>query len=89
MKIKSGFVIEQVGNSYLAVATGERASTFRALIRLNATGAFLWRLLAEKNMSSEELLSSMLEEYDVTEELAKQDIAKFVELLEKADILDA
>ena len=89
MKIKSGFVIEQVGSSYLAVATGERASTFRALIRLNGTGAFLWRLLTEKDMSVDELLSCMLNEYDVTEELAKKDIEKFVELLEKADILDA
>ena len=89
MKIKSGFVIEQVGGSYLAVATGERAASFRALIRLNDTGAFLWRLLSEGDMTKEELLSRMLEEYDVTEELAKRDITKFLEMLLKADILDA
>ena len=89
MKIKTGFVIEQVGNSYLAVATGERAATFRALIRLNGTGAFLWRLLAENDMSEADLLSCMLEEYDVTEELASRDIATFIDLLKKADILDA
>lgn len=89
MKIKSGFVIEQVGGSYLAVATGERAASFRALIRLNDTGAFLWKLLSEGDMTKEELLSRMLEEYDVTEELAKRDITKFLEMLLKADILDA
>ncbi len=89
MRIKSGFVIEKVGNSYLAVATGARAATFRALIRLNATGAFLWNLLAERDMTESELLSRMLEEYEVTEELAAQDISKFIDLLKKAEILDA
>ena len=88
MKIKSGFVIEQVGGAYLAVATGERAATFRALVRLNGTGAFLWRLIAENDMTEEELLSSMLEEYDVEEQRAKHDIANFLDTLKKADILD-
>ena len=89
MKIKSGFVIEQVGSSYLAVATGERAATFRALVRLNSTGAFLWGLLSGGDVSREELVEKMLSEYEVERSIAERDIDNFISMLEKAEILDA
>ncbi len=88
MKIKSGFVVEKVGNRYLAVAIGERADDFNALIRMNGTGAFLWNLLAEKDMTKDELLSAMLDEYDVDTERAKADILAFLAALRGAGLLD-
>ena len=88
MKIKSGFVVEKVGNKYLAVAVGERADDFNALIRMNGTGAFLFNLLSEKDMTKEELLSAMLKEYDVDTERAKADILAFLTALNGAGLLD-
>ena len=89
MRIKNGFVIEKVGASYLAVATGERASEFNALIRLNGTGAFLWTLLTEQDRTEEELLELMLAEYDVDRDIAKRDIEMFKNQLLKGGLLDA
>ena len=88
MKIKEGFVIEKVGASYLAVATGKIADEFHALVRLNSTGAFLWYKLAEGERTRDELLSLMLDEYDVTPEVALRDITAFLESLRDAGILD-
>ena len=88
MKIKSGFVVEKVGNKYLAVAVGERADDFNALIRMNGTGAFLFNLMSEKDMTKEELLSAMLKEYDVDTERAKADILAFLTALNGAGLLD-
>lgn len=87
MKIKSGFVLEKVGNSYLAVAVGERAKDFSGLVRMNETGAFFWNIMAEKDVSREELLAAICEEYDVSEEEALADIDKFVENLSNGGIL--
>ena len=45
MKIKSGFVLEKVGNGYLAVTVGDRAKDFSGLVRMNETGCskgFVW-----------------------------------------------
>ena len=39
MRIKSGFVLEKVGEEYLAVAVGERAKEFSGFVRLNGSGA--------------------------------------------------
>ena len=88
MKIKSGFIIEQVGGAYLAVATGERAAEYNSLIRLNGTGAFLWNLLCERDMTEEELLSAMLSEYDVEEDIARKDILAFKDKLMSSGLLD-
>ena len=88
MKIKDGFVLEEVGGSYLAVAVGELAEKFRALVRLNETGAFLWRqLLTDK--TEEELLDALMHEYeDVSEECAKRDITAFLNVLNSNNILE-
>ena len=88
MKIKEGFVIEKVGASYLAVATGKIADEFHALVRVNSTGAFLWNKLSEKSCTEEELLSLMLDEYEVAEDVARRDISMFVKSLSEAGILD-
>lgn len=88
MKIKSGFVMEKVGGAYLAVATGERATEFKALVRLNGTGAFLWEQLSEGDKTEEDLLRAILEEYDVDEDRARADINGFRETLLKVGILD-
>ncbi len=89
MKIKTGFVIEKVGKTYLAVATGKRADEFHALVRLNSTGAFLWNKLTEGDYTEEELLTFMLDEYDVAPEVATLDIGAFITSLRDAGILDA
>lgn len=88
MKIKSGFVLEEVGGSYIAVAVGARAKEFSGLVRLNETGAFLWERLAAADVSREELLSAMLSEFDVPSDVALADITAFESKLKENGILE-
>ena len=89
MKIKSGFVLEEVGGSYLAVAVGERAESFSALVKLNGTGAFLWNLMKDKDVTREELLDSVMNTYEgVSRERALADIIAFEEKLKDGGILE-
>ncbi len=88
MKIKSGFVLEKVGGAYLAVAVGSRTKDFNGLVRMNGTGAFLWGLLADQDMTKEELLSKVLSEYEVGEEQAMADIEAFENKLRENGILE-
>ncbi len=89
MKLKEGFVLEEVGGSYLAVAVGERAAEVNALVRLNGSGAFLWKLLADGDKTKEQLLDAMLAEYDVDAKRASEDIDKFIKYLGESGLLDA
>ena len=45
MKIKDGFILRKVADSYIAVATGEESVNFNAMVTTNETGAFLWEKL--------------------------------------------
>ena len=88
MKIKDGFVIEKVGSRYLAVAVGERADEFNALIRMNGTSAFIWQSLSECDRTVEELVGLMTSEYAVDKKRAEKDVVAFVDQLRKAGLLD-
>ena len=89
MKIKNGFVLEEVGTGYLAVAVGERAKDFSGLVRMNSTGAFFWELLSKNDMTKEELLARVLSEYeDVSEEQVLADINSFEAMLRENGIIE-
>lgn len=87
MKIKKGFVLEQVGDSYLAVATGDLAAEFHALVRMNSTGAYIWNLLKE-DTTAEAIVSSLIAAYDVPREIAERDVFAFVKVLNDRSILE-
>ena len=88
MKIKDGFVLEQVGNTYLAVAVGGRADSFSGLVRMNGTGAFLWNLMVEQDITREELLDKLLATYEVSKDVALADIIAFETKLRDGGILE-
>ena len=58
------------------------------MIRLNETGAFLWDKLAEGDMTEPLLVEALLAEYDVTREVAEQDVARFVKTVRDEGMLD-
>ena len=88
MKLKDGFVLEEVGGSYLAVAVGGGRESFSGLVRLNSTGAFLWNLMKDRDVSREELLEEVLKVYDVPSEVAYRDIVLFEQKLKDGGVLE-
>lgn len=89
MKIKSGFVLEEVGGSYIAVAVGKRAEEFRVLIRLNSSGAFLWRAIENNDLSEAALADLLVDTYGIDHSLAERDVQTFTAKLTEAGLLDA
>ena len=81
MLINKDFTIQKVGSAYVAVPVGKTSQEFHGMVRLNETGAFLWKLMAEKDVSEDELVDALLKEYDVAREIAAADVHKIVEVL--------
>lgn len=86
MKIKEGFILRKVGTQYVVAATGKASENFNGIIRLNESGAFIFRQLQE-GTTAEELMARLLEEYDVDEAAARQDVDRFLAALKEADAL--
>ena len=55
------------------MAIGDASKTFHDRVRLNETGAFLWKKMAQANISEDELVEALLAEYEVDRETATRD----------------
>ena len=87
MKIKDGYVLRQVVDNYVVVAIGDAILDFSGMTTLNETGAFFWHEL-EKGATEEELVQALLKEYDVPEDVARQDTAMYVQKLKDAGFVE-
>jgi hypothetical protein len=87
MKIKEGFVLREVAKSHIVVAVGPAVKTFNGIINLNPTSALLWKAL-EKGAEKQQLVELLLSEYDVSEQVAKEDVEKFVSKLIQAGLVE-
>jgi hypothetical protein len=81
MQINQDFTIQKVGGSYVAVAVGETSKKFHGMIRLNETGAFLWKRMAERDITEEELVDALLAEYEIDRNTAAEDVRRMIESL--------
>lgn len=87
MKIKSDFLLRKVSDTFVVVPVGSAVVDFSGLINLNETGAFLFELL-QKGADQQLLVSKLLEEYDVSESIAKRDVEIFINKVKDAGILE-
>ena len=86
MKIREGFLLRKVGESFVVIPVGENSVDFSSVITLNQTGAFVWEHL-EKAMPREEIISAMMKEYAVERAIAEQDLDAFIDRLGENDLL--
>ena len=84
MKIKEGFVLREIAGDTVVLPGGDM--DLNAMITLNETGAFLWKLL-ETETTVEELASAIVKEYNTDEETAKTAVEGFVEKLRSYEFL--
>lgn len=87
MKIKNDFVLRKVADSYVVVPVSSLTLDFNGVINLNETGAFLFEQL-QSGIEKDELISKMLEEYDVSKEKAITDVEDFINKLKDADVFE-
>lgn len=85
MKLKEGFVTQQMGDEQIMVATG--AASFSGLVRSNATAAFIVDCLKE-DVTAEQIVAKLLEKYDVSEAVVAADVEKILAKLRSIGALD-
>jgi len=87
MKLKYNFVINQVAGETVAVSVGDNDGRFNGYIKLNETGAFIFKML-KKDTTREDIINALLAEYpDATQEAAADSVDELVEQLRKAELL--
>lgn len=89
MKIKKGYLVHEVAGNFVVIKIGQEAVNFNGLITLSESAKLLWDLLnREEGATNSELVSKLLEEYEIDKETATNDVLEFVESLKKNNILE-
>jgi len=89
MKQKKGFVLREVCGERVIVGEGLGAIDFGKLISLNETAGFLWKQAEQQGeFTVDSLVTALCEEYEVTEDQARNDVQGIVDEWKKVGIIE-
>lgn len=82
MKTNPEFIGRDIAGELVLVPVGSAAKECRGLVTCNEVGAFIWKQL-ENEISLEELVSKILDEFETDEATARKDAEEFIEKLKE------
>ncbi len=77
LKVKNGFVLRKIGPQTVAVPVGKLTGEIHGVVALTESGALLWEKLIQ-GAEKEDLVSLLLEEYEIDKETASRDVDEFI-----------
>jgi len=86
MRINKEFVLREIAGDYVIIPTGQTVLEFNGLITVNEVGVSLWNML-QNEVTEDDLVAGILAEYEVEEDVAREDIREFIETLVSGNIL--
>lgn len=87
MKLKEGFILHNVGNEHMMVATGDAGKSFNGLVRNNATANFILEQLMNET-TEEQIVDAMMAKYDASREQIASDVKSVLQQVREAGFLD-
>ncbi len=87
MKIKDGFVKQQIGEETIIVSTGVLSKEFHGMIELNYTAADIWDWLSQ-GFTNEEVAKLLSEKYNIELTKAQADTEKFINKMIAAGVVE-
>ena len=86
MKVEKEIVLREIAGDYIVIPTGKTVLEFNGLISMNEVGVSIWKML-QRDVTLDDLVRGILDEYDVEESVAREDIQEFLDKLEAGGIL--
>ena len=86
MIIKKELIKREIAGDTILVPVGKTVLDSNGLFVLNELGAFIWDLLPNAE-DEETICKAILAEYDVSAEEAAKDVAEFMVMLRKMEII--
>ena len=87
MKIKEGFLLKEIDDTGIVVATGKASKKFNNVITLNQTGILLWKKLSE-GCEKDALVKALTDIYDIDEFSADRDVEAFLQNAKDANVIE-
>jgi len=78
MKIKSGFELRTICGENIIIAHGVANIDFTKIISLNESAADVWKAVADKDFTVDDMVQVILDNYEIDEVTARQDCEKLL-----------
>lgn len=88
MRTKKGLIMRTLGNEFILVDEGSNLTDFNRMISLNASAALLWEAVQDKEFDAAALVDILLDNYDITREVAEHGIDALILNWREAGILE-
>lgn len=85
MKIKQGFIKQQMGEKYVVVSSGDLSKEFNGMIELNITASDIWDWIGE-GKDINEVAKLLSEKYDIDLSKAQEDAQKILDKMISAGV---
>lgn len=73
MRTKKGFRLRELGGDYILIGESAELVNFNNIITFNEAAAYLWQNVQGKDFDVETLTLLLLDEYEVSEDIARED----------------
>ena len=80
VRINPGYVLKQIIDEYVIMATGDKAVKFSAVLVLNEVGVIVFKLIQEGKTEAE-IAQALMAEFGIDEATAAADVTRFVDKL--------
>lgn len=87
MKIKEEYILQNIADQWVVIDTNTKSVNFNKILSLNESGCFLWKEL-EQGSDEEKMITALMNKFGIDEDLAKNDVKKFITELEKIGCLE-
>ncbi len=79
MKTIKGFRLRELGGDYILIGESAELVNFDRIITFNEVAAYLWQQVKGKEFDVETLTQLLLAEYEVSEDIAREDAQATIE----------
>ena len=86
MKLEKEFVLREIAGDYVIIPVGKTVIEFNGFITVNEVGVSIWNML-QNEVTFDQIVQGILNEYEVEESVAREDIREFLDQLIDGGIL--
>ena len=86
MTVEKNVILREIAGEYILIPTGSMALKFTGVFAISESGVAIWKFLNE-GKSEEEIISLLLEEYEVEKEGLTADVKEFLQSLREKGLL--
>lgn len=83
---KDKYVLREIAGESILVSVGDGVADFCGIVKLNASAKVIWNTL-RNGAGKEELVQALVDAFSISEEKAKEDVEKSLELLIQREMI--